>query len=150
MRQTNIHIDSCSNTPFCFPVLPPPYPVAFTPTYAPLVYLLDSDVMLHMMSIVLSRALEKRSRSFSDAQLERVRINSIAISLSLTLSILLFYINTVNNITLVDHCFVNTVNNKLYVLLYCFVNTVNNNLYVLLYCFVNTVNNKLYVYYIVL
>lgn len=62
---------------FCYLILPallPPYPAAFTKTYSPLVRLLDSDIMIHIMSIVLSRTLAPKSRSFTEGQLERVRI----------------------------------------------------------------------------
>ncbi|KAL4237392.1 hypothetical protein ACF0H5_002110 [Mactra antiquata] len=52
--------------------LPPPVPPKFTPQFAPIVNLLQSDVMIYLMELILGRAAATRSRSLSETQLERV------------------------------------------------------------------------------
>ena len=53
--------------------LPPPVPPPFTAQFQPILGLLQCDVMLHIMELILSRTVATRSRSWSEAQLERVR-----------------------------------------------------------------------------
>ncbi|XP_013420461.1 E3 ubiquitin-protein ligase UBR2 isoform X2 [Lingula anatina] len=52
--------------------LPPPVPPPFTAAFQPCVNLLQCDVMLHIMKTVLHRTAATWSRSWSEAQLERV------------------------------------------------------------------------------
>ncbi|XP_052769327.1 E3 ubiquitin-protein ligase UBR2-like isoform X1 [Mya arenaria] len=52
--------------------LPPPVPPKFKPMFAPIVNILQCDVMIFLMELVLSRAAAVRSRSLSETQLERV------------------------------------------------------------------------------
>ncbi|XP_053394416.1 E3 ubiquitin-protein ligase UBR2-like isoform X2 [Mercenaria mercenaria] len=52
--------------------LPPPVPPKFQPQFAPIVNLLQCDVMIYLMELILSRAAASRSRSLSETQLERI------------------------------------------------------------------------------
>lgn len=52
--------------------LPPPVPPALTPGFAGMTGLLQCDTMLHIIRLVLSRAMAAKSRSFSELQLEKV------------------------------------------------------------------------------
>ena len=53
--------------------LPPPVPPKLKPQFYPMVNLLQSDVMIYLMELVLSRAAAVKSKSLSETQLERVR-----------------------------------------------------------------------------
>ncbi|XP_070180013.1 E3 ubiquitin-protein ligase UBR2-like isoform X1 [Littorina saxatilis] len=52
--------------------LPPPVPPKFKVAFKPILRLFSSDVFLHVLSMVLSRTAAARSRSWSEAQFERV------------------------------------------------------------------------------
>ncbi|XP_048259504.1 E3 ubiquitin-protein ligase UBR2-like isoform X2 [Haliotis rufescens] len=52
--------------------LPPPVPPSLTSQFQPLVDILQCDVMLHIMRVVLTRTAAQRSRSWSEAQFERI------------------------------------------------------------------------------
>ena len=52
--------------------LPPPVPPKFKAPFKPILHLLTSDVLLHILSTILSRTAAARSRSWSEAQFERV------------------------------------------------------------------------------
>ncbi|KAK3092305.1 hypothetical protein FSP39_001069, partial [Pinctada imbricata] len=52
--------------------LPPPVPPLFTSLFHPIVNLLQSDIMLVIMHLILQRSVAARSRSWSEAQLDRV------------------------------------------------------------------------------
>ena len=57
---------------FCVSALPPPVPPKFKAPFKPILRLLTSDVLLHILSTILSRTAAARSRSWSEAQFERV------------------------------------------------------------------------------
>ena len=59
---------------FFFLALPPPVPPRVEPLFQPLVSLLQCDIMVHIMHLVLQRTVAVRSRSWSEAQLDRVCI----------------------------------------------------------------------------
>ncbi|XP_059148021.1 E3 ubiquitin-protein ligase UBR2-like isoform X2 [Physella acuta] len=52
--------------------LPPPVPPAFTKQFEAALNVLHCDVMIHLLSIVLRRTAAPRSRSWSEAQFDRV------------------------------------------------------------------------------
>ncbi|XP_005107156.1 E3 ubiquitin-protein ligase UBR2 isoform X1 [Aplysia californica] len=52
--------------------LPPPLPPALSSQFQALVNILQCDVMIHLLSIVLRRTAAPRSRSWSEAQFDRV------------------------------------------------------------------------------
>ena len=52
--------------------LPPPLPPKVEPLFQPLVSLLQCDIMVHIMHLVLQRTVAVRSRSWSEAQVDRV------------------------------------------------------------------------------
>ncbi|XP_076464873.1 E3 ubiquitin-protein ligase UBR2-like isoform X2 [Babylonia areolata] len=52
--------------------LPPPVPPPFKPAFQPVVQLMCSDIMMHLFSTILDRTAASRSRSWSEAQFERV------------------------------------------------------------------------------
>ncbi|XP_060594831.1 E3 ubiquitin-protein ligase UBR2-like isoform X1 [Ruditapes philippinarum] len=52
--------------------LPPPVPPKFKPQFAPIMNLLQCDVMIYLMELILTRAAATRSRSLSETQLERI------------------------------------------------------------------------------
>ncbi|XP_063428523.1 E3 ubiquitin-protein ligase UBR2-like isoform X1 [Mytilus trossulus] len=52
--------------------LPPPVPPKVTPMFEPLVGLLQCDIMVHIMHLILQRTVAVRSRSWSEAQVDRV------------------------------------------------------------------------------
>lgn len=52
--------------------LPPPVPPKFTPQFAQISNLLQSDVLVHILSLILQRSVAVRSRSWSETQLDRV------------------------------------------------------------------------------
>lgn len=54
--------------------LPPPVPPKVTPMFEPLVGLLQCDIMVHIMHLILQRTVAVRSRSWSEAQVDRVSI----------------------------------------------------------------------------
>ena len=62
------------NVIFCSLVsaLPPPVPPKFKAPFKPILRLFTSDVLLHILSTILSRTAASRSRSWSEAQFERV------------------------------------------------------------------------------
>ena len=59
---------------FFFLALPPPVPPRVEPLFQPLVSLLQCDIMVHIMHLVLQRTVAVRSRSWSEAQVDRVCI----------------------------------------------------------------------------
>ena len=54
--------------------LPPPVPPRFTPQFQSVINLLQCDVMIYIMELILSRTVATRSRSWSEAQMERVSL----------------------------------------------------------------------------
>jgi hypothetical protein len=52
--------------------LPPPVPPPFVAGLEPVVRLLDCDVMVHLLKLVVKRALSKRPKAYSEVQLDRV------------------------------------------------------------------------------
>ena len=52
--------------------LPPPVPPRFTPQFQSVINLLQCDVMIHIMELILARTVATRSRSWSEAQMERI------------------------------------------------------------------------------
>ena len=52
--------------------LPPPVLPKFVPAFQPILQLLCSDGLLHILTTILTRTAATRSRSWSEAQLERV------------------------------------------------------------------------------
>lgn len=56
---------------------PPPVLPSFSEPFNMVADLLQCDVMLHIMKVVLERSLNLRARSFSEAQLHKVRWNLI-------------------------------------------------------------------------